>query len=200
MRQAAIVLLVFTVSCSKASDVKCGAGTVLKDGVCVVDSKQQGSAPSPQPDAAATKPGENVNPPAADDPWNKSAAAPAAGSANGVQWVFTTEHDAMRNKDVHFARLLSTNTAEFNFPYAGGSHLGLILRKGDPRIGPRSRCARRHRKGPVRLRLRWMQRLDQVRRPQSRTVVDVSSSQRELAHALLQSRQPTSLEAKDRRS
>lgn len=48
MRQVAIASLLLATSCSKASEVKCGAGTMLKDGVCVVEQKPSAEIPSAQ--------------------------------------------------------------------------------------------------------------------------------------------------------
>lgn len=44
-------------------------------------------------------------------------------------WEYETEVDKMGRGDIHYARLTSTNTLEFGFPYRGPQHATLTLRK-----------------------------------------------------------------------
>lgn len=98
-------------SCSKSADVKCGAGTVLKDGQCLAT---QGSAQgSTQPQAAHEQ--------------GSGSAQPAAVAANepakpaGPQWSFRTDKDKMRDKSVYFAAVHSSD-----------SEMGVTIRQGQP--------------------------------------------------------------------
>lgn len=44
-------------------------------------------------------------------------------------WEYSTKRDEMRNLETKRALLMSNNTANFSFPYSGGSQLGLWLQK-----------------------------------------------------------------------
>jgi uncharacterized protein YcfJ len=52
----------------------------------------------------------------------------------GSQWSYSHVADAMSKGATHDAVVLSTNTVEFKFPYAGGQHASLDLRT-NPRYG-----------------------------------------------------------------
>ena len=46
-----------------------------------------------------------------------------------AQWTYRTTEDKMRQTNTKYAELRSTNRAQLDFPYRGGSTLQLILRK-----------------------------------------------------------------------
>lgn len=52
----------------------------------------------------------------------------------GQQWVYATQEDDMSGKSVHTARVASTNTFSFDFPYAGRQRAELLIRR-HPRWG-----------------------------------------------------------------
>jgi hypothetical protein len=111
----AALLLFF--SCKAEETVKCGAGTVLKDGVCEVVIP---TAPAP---VAAVPVGQA--PPDAN----------AAVTPVGPAWQYHEKLDQMRNAKVRFAALDSKNAAQFRPPYDGGSRLRIMLRNGDKASG-----------------------------------------------------------------
>jgi hypothetical protein len=115
----AVVFLVVT-SCSQSEAVKCGAGTVLKNGVCEV-------APVAPATAAATPIVVPV-----DASIGFSDAAPAAPPEH---WTYSEKVDQMRNGHVKFAQTVSTNEAQFGPPYNGGSKMAIIIRRGDRASG-----------------------------------------------------------------
>ena len=127
VRSVVAVAVVLSVSCSKPAEVKCGEGTELKDGVCVV---RKSEPPKPEPTASVTPEGSGS---ASVDSWNKPAEPPAP--PPGPRWRFSESRDDMRQKEVHYASIKSTNAADFDFPYNGGARLEIVLRKGDPGSG-----------------------------------------------------------------
>lgn len=56
------------------------------------------------------------------------AEAPAPEPEKVENWAYETDEDKMTGKSVYYARVLSTNTVEFDFPYGGGSQFKLLLR------------------------------------------------------------------------
>ena len=52
----------------------------------------------------------------------------------GLQWSYTQDEDPMSSGTTYHARVLSTNTVEFDFPYGGVQHATLNLRV-DPKYG-----------------------------------------------------------------
>lgn len=58
-------------------------------------------------------------------------AAIAAEPAVTPNWEYSTSTDEMRGTKSQHATTLSTNSIDFEFPYNGGSHLGLTLRKNN---------------------------------------------------------------------
>jgi len=118
-RWIALMLWPLVAGCS-AHEVQCGDGTVLREGQCIVAKPEVRI--QPPLDGAASVLDARV-----------SATVPSA--ATRASWVIKTKHDAMRNKDIHLAALVSENVVEFPFPYNGGSHLNLRLLKGDTGSG-----------------------------------------------------------------
>lgn len=57
-----------------------------------------------------------------------------AAAAQGAQWSYSHDEDAMAKGTVHQAIVRSTNTVSFDFPYAGPQHGTLTLRT-HPRYG-----------------------------------------------------------------
>ena len=53
---------------------------------------------------------------------------------NGAQWRYSQDADPMSNGSTYSAMVVSTNTVNFKFPYAGAQHGKLTLRT-DPRYG-----------------------------------------------------------------
>lgn len=54
--------------------------------------------------------------------------------AAGAQWIYSQSEDLMSKGITYHAQVLSTNTVNFDFPYAGSQHARLTLRD-DPRYG-----------------------------------------------------------------
>lgn len=54
--------------------------------------------------------------------------------AAGAQWIYSQSEDPMSKGITYHAQVLSTNTVNFDFPYAGSQHARLTLRD-DPRYG-----------------------------------------------------------------
>lgn len=52
----------------------------------------------------------------------------------GTQWIYSQSEDPMSKGITYHAQTLSTNTVNFDFPYAGSQHARLTLRD-DPRYG-----------------------------------------------------------------
>ena len=56
------------------------------------------------------------------------AGEPEAASEPATRWQYSEETDEMTDKTNYFAQIGSENTADFDFPYEGGSKLWLTLR------------------------------------------------------------------------
>lgn len=149
---------VVNMGCSKSGEVTCGPGTKLVDGVCTIGppvpvvaassrvasppvsaSAAVGSPPSTVPaavvsqvprTAAASDRGQVAAGGA--DPWTKNQVKVAI---EETKWFFWNDRDEMRNAYVQYARRVSSNQVEFTFPYAGGAHLQLGLRRGSKGSG-----------------------------------------------------------------
>lgn len=104
-----IVVALALASCSKSADVKCGAGTVLEDGQCVVaQAPPQGSAQAAPQKAQGSG---DLSPATASEP-----SRPA-----GARWAFKTKDDKMRDKSVYFASLQSPD-----------GEMAMTIRQGQP--------------------------------------------------------------------
>lgn len=119
MKIAAACLLL---ACKSTDAVKCGPGTVLQNGVCIVAAPAKVAEAAPLPDAAISPLG--------------SAAGSGTGSSSAIDagWVYEEKTDQMRNATVRMARILSENTVDFGAPY-GAAKMGIVLRKGDKASG-----------------------------------------------------------------
>jgi len=60
--------------------------------------------------------------------------APPAPKVPGEQWAYRQTDDPMGKGTTHYARVTSTNTVNFGFPYSGAQHGTLTLR-AHPRFG-----------------------------------------------------------------
>lgn len=74
----------------------------------------------------AVAPGEGIAPPTGLG--GGAAAAPSPAPASMSRWQYRHHTDEMSGGDVYLAAIESTNTVNFEFPYAGTQHATLLLR------------------------------------------------------------------------
>ena len=97
-----------------------GLGVLLVIGL-IASPRNSPLAPSAEP------------PPLAATPGSMREAGNAAAAANPGNWQYTTNRDEMRNADEQIARVQSTNSLQFDFPY--GEAYGQISIRQSPRFG-----------------------------------------------------------------
>jgi hypothetical protein len=118
MRRFLMVLAL--TGCSKSAEVKCGSGTVLRNGACEVAIV--GSAIA----AASTAPVAIDAKLVAVDPWNVD-----AGVMPVETWNYEDNKDEMRGLTTNAAIIRSVNATDFHAPYGVG-YLRIIVRHGPP--------------------------------------------------------------------
>lgn len=120
-------LSLLALACSKASDVRCGDGTTLRDGVCVIAEPPRPTiAPLP---AVTAAPVPVVTPAAAPVVTPAAPPPPPAPPPVPSRWAYRSSDDKMRGAVSDFAINDSLNEVNIGSPY-GVVSLRMTLRKG----------------------------------------------------------------------